>query len=44
VKPIEIDAGRLLLRPWQERDVDAVLRAGTDPEVQRWTQVPSPYT
>lgn len=44
VDPVEIIAGRLHLRPWEERDVDVVLRAGTDPGVQRWTQVPVPYT
>lgn len=44
MEPVEITAGRLHLRPWDERDVDTVLRAGTDPDVQRWTQVPSPYT
>lgn len=42
--PVEISAGRLHLRPWGEGDVDVVLRAGTDPEVQRWTLVPQPYT
>ena len=44
VEPVEIAAGRLHLRPWTGGDVDAVLRAGTDPAVQRWTQVPAPYT
>jgi RimJ/RimL family protein N-acetyltransferase len=43
VEPVEITAGRLHLRPWEARDVEAVLRAGTDPQVQRWTQVPVPY-
>lgn len=49
VDPVELmtpgmAAGRLHLRPWQARDVEAVLRAGSDPDVQRWTQVPRPYT
>jgi RimJ/RimL family protein N-acetyltransferase len=43
VDPVEITCGRLHLRPWEPRDADAVLRAGTDPQVQRWTQVPIPY-
>jgi RimJ/RimL family protein N-acetyltransferase len=31
------------LRPWRDTDVDAVLAACQDPEIQRWTQVPVPY-
>ena len=31
------------LRPWQRDDVDAVVAACQDPEIQRWTQVPVPY-
>jgi RimJ/RimL family protein N-acetyltransferase len=42
--PVEISAGRLHLRPWQESDEDAVYQACQDPEIQRWTRVPSPYT
>ena len=42
--PVELTAGRLHLRPWQPSDADAVLTACTDPETQRWTTVPSPYT
>jgi RimJ/RimL family protein N-acetyltransferase len=40
----EIVAGRLHLRPWSGYDEDAVLAACQDPEIQRWTTVPSPYT
>jgi RimJ/RimL family protein N-acetyltransferase len=40
----EIVAGRLHLRPWTRYDEDAVLAACQDPEIQRWTTVPSPYT
>ncbi len=32
------------LRPWQEEDVEAVLDACQDPEIPRWTAIPSPYT
>jgi RimJ/RimL family protein N-acetyltransferase len=32
------------LRPWRSDDVDAVVAACQDPEIQRWTVVPSPYT
>ena len=41
--PVEITAGTLHLRPFGPADVDAVARACSDPEVQRWTRVPSPY-
>jgi RimJ/RimL family protein N-acetyltransferase len=44
MEPVSISAGRLHLRPWEPGDVEVVLRAGTDPQVQRWTQVPRPYT
>jgi RimJ/RimL family protein N-acetyltransferase len=44
VEPVEISAGRLHLRPWQESDEDAVYAACQDPEIQRWTRVPVPYT
>jgi RimJ/RimL family protein N-acetyltransferase len=43
VEPVEIVAGRLQLRPFLARDVDAVYAACRDPEIQRWTTVPSPY-
>jgi len=32
------------LRPWRERDVPDLLEACRDPEIPRWTVVPSPYT
>ncbi|MCW2598985.1 MAG: family N-acetyltransferase [Frankiales bacterium] len=41
---MEISAGRLHLRPWNRYDEDAVLAACQDPEIQRWTSVPHPYT
>jgi RimJ/RimL family protein N-acetyltransferase len=44
MEPVEISAGRLHLRPWTPYDEDAVLAACSDPLVQRWTSVPSPYT
>jgi RimJ/RimL family protein N-acetyltransferase len=36
--------GDLVLRPMGPEDVDAVTAACQDPEIQRWTFVPSPYT
>jgi len=32
------------LRPWRESDVPAIVEACQDPEIPRWTSVPSPYT
>ncbi|MEU1423761.1 GNAT family N-acetyltransferase [Kitasatospora sp. NPDC005751] len=34
---------RLFLRPPRESDLDAIFEACQDPEIQRWTVVPSPY-
>jgi len=39
-----ITTGHLVLRPWEAPDAPAVLAACQDPEVQRWTTVPSPYS
>lgn len=36
--------GDLTLRPKRPDDVDAITAACQDPEIQRWTFVPSPYT
>ena len=44
MQPTEITAGRLHLRPWQESDQQALYEVCQDPEIQRWTRVPSPYT
>jgi RimJ/RimL family protein N-acetyltransferase len=38
-----LTGSRVLLRPWEAGDVDAVVAACQDPEVQRWTVVPVPY-
>jgi RimJ/RimL family protein N-acetyltransferase len=43
VEPTEITAGTLHLRPPRDSDVDAITAACQDPEIQRWTRVPSPY-
>jgi RimJ/RimL family protein N-acetyltransferase len=39
-----LSAGQLVLRPWRDDDADAVHRACDDPDIARWTTVPSPYT
>ena len=40
---VELRAGKLLLRPFLPDDADAVFAACQDPEIQRWTTVPTPY-
>jgi RimJ/RimL family protein N-acetyltransferase len=39
---LEDDA--VFLRPFEESDVPAIVAACRDPEIPRWTSVPSPYT
>src|SRR6058998_502249 len=39
----QLTTTRLLLRPMGAGDVDAVYAACQDPQIQRWTTVPSPY-
>src|SRR3954447_18264602 len=39
----QLTTPRLLLRPIGPADVDAVYAACQDPQIQRWTTVPSPY-
>lgn len=34
----------VLLRRWQEGDVPAIVAACQDPEIPRWTALPSPYS
>ena len=43
MEPIEIIADDLLIRPWRPEDADAVYEACQDPDIQRWTGIPSPY-
>jgi len=35
--------GETALRPWRDADVPALVTACQDPEIARWTRVPSPY-
>ena len=44
IEPVDLTAGTLHLRPWQPYHADEVLRICQDPEIQRWTRVPVPYT
>lgn len=43
MEPVELIADDLLIRPWRTTDATAVHRACQDPEIPRWTPVPSPY-
>jgi len=44
VEPVEISAGALHLRAHGPGDIRAVFEACQDPDIQRWTTVPSPYS
>jgi RimJ/RimL family protein N-acetyltransferase len=39
-----LEDGVVALRPWRDGDVEAIVAACQDPEIARWTSVPSPYT
>ncbi|MFC5959119.1 GNAT family N-acetyltransferase [Streptomyces pratens] len=41
--PVALTTDRLLLRTVGPQDTDAVYAACQDPDIQRWTTVPSPY-
>jgi RimJ/RimL family protein N-acetyltransferase len=38
-----ISDGQTALRPWRDSDLDALVEACQDPEISRWTRVPTPY-
>ncbi|MFE6691121.1 GNAT family N-acetyltransferase [Streptomyces sp. NPDC057743] len=44
MKPVSLTTDRLLLRPFEPADTAAVHAACQDPDIPRWTSVPSPYT
>jgi RimJ/RimL family protein N-acetyltransferase len=44
MRTVTLSDSRVLLRPFEPEDVPAVYEACQDPEIQRWTAVPSPYT
>ncbi|MGM1017534.1 MAG: GNAT family N-acetyltransferase [Actinomycetota bacterium] len=44
MEPVTLRTERLLLRAPADSDVDAITAACQDPEIPRWTTVPSPYT
>ena len=42
--PPTLSDGDITVRPLREADVPAIVAACQDPEIPRWTRVPSPYT
>jgi RimJ/RimL family protein N-acetyltransferase len=44
MQPTDITCGAVVLQPWTERDIEALLVGRNDPEVVRWTGSPFPYT
>ncbi|MFJ6796413.1 GNAT family N-acetyltransferase [Streptomyces sp. NPDC091268] len=43
MEPTTLTTARLDLRPFAATDEDEVFAAAQDPDIQRWTMVPSPY-
>ncbi|WP_405894233.1 GNAT family N-acetyltransferase [Streptomyces sp. NBC_00104] len=43
MEPVTLTTERLLLRTVDRRDTDTVYAAAQDPDIQRWTTIPSPY-
>jgi RimJ/RimL family protein N-acetyltransferase len=48
VRPLLLSAplsdGKVTVRHWREDDIPEIVAACSDPEIPRWTSVPSPYT
>ncbi|MGP6170975.1 GNAT family N-acetyltransferase [Microbacterium sp. A196] len=44
MEPVTLHTDRLVLQAPTADDVDAIFEACQDPEIPRWTTVPSPYT
>ncbi|MFE2552348.1 GNAT family N-acetyltransferase [Streptomyces sp. NPDC059355] len=44
MEPTTLNTARLSLRPFVPADEEEVYTAVQDPEIQRWTMVPSPYS
>jgi RimJ/RimL family protein N-acetyltransferase len=41
---VRLEDGEIVLRSLAEEDVPAIVEALQDPEIPRWTSIPSPYT
>lgn len=44
MEPVTLHTARLVLRVPTDADIDAIFAACQDPEIPRWTTLPSPYT
>jgi RimJ/RimL family protein N-acetyltransferase len=44
ITPPTLTDGVITVRPLREADIPAIVAACQDPEIPRWTRVPSPYT
>jgi RimJ/RimL family protein N-acetyltransferase len=44
IVPPTLTDGVITVRPLREADIPAIVAACQDPEIPRWTRVPSPYT
>lgn len=44
LRPKRLNAGAVALRGWRASDAPAIAAACSDPEIQRWLPMPSPYT
>jgi RimJ/RimL family protein N-acetyltransferase len=44
IAPPTLTDGEITVRPLRETDIPALVDACRDPEIARWTRVPSPYT
>ena len=44
MEPVTLTTERLVLHVPDDSDIDAITAACQDPEIPRWTTVPSPYT
>jgi [ribosomal protein S5]-alanine N-acetyltransferase len=38
-----LDLGDIVLRPWRDADIPALVAACQDPEIARWVSIPQPY-
>lgn len=44
LEPPVLKTEQILLRPWSDGDLDALVAELQNPEIPRWTRIPEPYT